>query len=175
MSEERKVWQEPDYEGMIPLLKQAHIEIEQLRFKLQKLQIHDSTEISVNNEIIELTSKEVGAMLGMLIQQGNNRLQELGDVKSYLTAVGEEGMLKVNSGYVFGYTRLDPDTEDELTFKYLWSPSGIKVDSFEMQGFGEAGTDVILERNHEEIEDSMLLSIDFEQLEELFRNGLVPQ
>ena len=172
MSEARKVWQEPDYEGMIPKLQEAHIEIDQLRFKIQKggLKLKDSSELKSH----EVTEKETKAILGMLIQQGNKRLQELSDIKSYLKAVKEDGMLKVVSGYValgqFGKIK------NGKIFKYIWSPSGIKADCFTMQGVKHPlGDRVNLTRSHEEIEDSMLLSIDFDELEELFRNNQIPR
>lgn len=174
MSQARKVWQEPDYEGMIPKLEEAHIEIEQLRFKIEKLGKDTPSTIMLEEEAVEITAKEKGAILGMLIQQGNKRLEELSGIKSYLKAVTEEKMLKVKSGYValgqFGRIK------NGKNFKYIWSPSGIKADSFVMKGTKHpTGDNVTLERNHEEIEDSMLLSIDFDELEELFRSNSIPR
>lgn len=175
-STERQVWQEPDYEGMIPKLEEAHIEINQLRFKIQKGGLELKNPIKGEDELktYEITDRETGAILGMLIQEGNKRLKELSDVKSYLVAVKEEGMLKVKSGYValgeFGRIK------NGKNFKYLWSPSGIKADSFLMEGTkSPIGESVILKKDHEHIEDSMLLSIDFDELQELFKENKIPR
>ena len=174
---ERQVWQEPDYEGMIPKLEEAHIEINQLRYKIKKGGLELKDPVKDSNEINshEITERETGAILGMLIQEGNKRLQELSDIKSYLKAVKEEGMLKVKSGYVGGFKWNNINSKTDNSFIYLWSPSGIKADSFIMKG-DEVGTKkdkFIAEKNHEEIEDSMLLSIDFGQIEKLLRQDKI--
>jgi len=172
---ERQVWQEPDYEGMIPKLQEAHIEIDQLRYKIQKggLELKDPVRDSNELKTLEITEKETRAILGMLIQEGNKRLKELSDVKSYLIAVKEEKMLKVKSGYValgeFGRIK------NGKNFKFIWSPSGIKADHFVMYGTNTKKGETMLQREHNQIEDSMLLSIDFEELEELFKENKIPR
>lgn len=172
---EREVWQEPDYRGMIPKLENAHIEIEQLRFKIQEsggLIFKDPVKLHDDSTAYMVEERERRALLGMLIQEGNKRLQELSEVKSYLEAVDLEGMKKVSSGYVLA-SKQNFAEKKENKMSYIWSPSGIKADHFIMEGDLKDGV-YTLERNHDEIEDSMLLSIDFDELEELFSKGEIP-
>lgn len=161
------IWKEPDYKGMIPKLEEARIEFEQLRYAIKEGGLQLTKPIKrygTEAETVEVTEKEQRAIQGILIQEGNKRLQEISDIKSYLEAVEKEGMIKVKSGYISNLVL------DGSNFVYAWSPSGIKVDSFLMKGIRLDG-ELIPLAEHEEIADGMIMSIDFKEIREILNSG----